>query len=404
MIAHHSGCRHRARVAVLGCGVVGSEVVRQVLARGDELGLEVARVLVRDPHRPREVPRELLTADAEEVFAAAPDVVVEAIGGVEPAGRLVERALRAGIAVVSANKTLLAHRGPALRRLSGASGAPLACEAAVGSAVPVLAALRQLAGDRVLSLRAVVNGTCNFILTRMESGLGMDAALREAQERGLAEADPSADLSGRDSAEKLCILGSAAGLAELTPDAVPTRGIEGVCPDDLAEARRAGRCLRLVAELEAGVPGLFARVGPALVPRAHPLASLHGEENGVLLRCELAGDLFLRGPGAGPRPTASAILGDVLRVLGRARAERGEGRRSATSPVRDQRIRVRGPRASCPARMLGALRERALEPLDLTLTRHGSTLGVRSRDGCAVALGVALATEGGESLVTPVLE
>ena len=316
------------RIAVLGCGVVGSATVRLITALRQRIrethgvDLVLTRILVRDAARSRDgIESTLLTADLNDVFATEPDVIIEALGGREPAATFIERALERGISVVSANKTVIAHDGVRLQAIADRTGARLAYEASVGAAVPVLAALRQRGaggGDSVRSLRAIVNGTCNFILGRMrETGLPLERVVQEAVACGFAEPDPTADISGRDSAEKLCILARAAGFAHVTPADIDLTGIESITPRDLDAAREHGCVVRLVAELEPAIDGgqPRLRVGPAFVPTTHPLAKAKGAENVFVLDQSQAGRLVLQGEGAGPGPTAAAILGDVLSLL-----------------------------------------------------------------------------------------
>jgi homoserine dehydrogenase len=363
------------RVAILGCGTVGREVASRLIEFGERLGLQLVKVLVRDVTRDRGLPRELFTASVDEIESARPDVVVELIGGVEPAGSLVERFLSRGVSCVTANKTLIAHRGPELRALAERSGAELAFEASVCGAIPVIATLRHLEGDRVLSIKGVVNGSCNFILSRLGEGWKFEDALAEARKRGLVEPDPSADISGRDSAEKLCVLAAAAGVS-LLPSQVETRGIESLTPEDLAAARRSGQTIKLIAELDLSGGAARARVGPTLLPRLHPLAQAVEEENAVAIETVLAGEIFLRGRGAGPRPTASAVLGDVVRLAGRARttaasvtgAVAGEG-----WPARPHALRFAG-RVSDPGVLLRALESSGVEPEEIVLSREGGRI------------------------------
>lgn len=316
------------RIAMLGCGVVGSAAARLIAAQRQRIrethgvDLVLTRILVRDASRSREgIDSSLLTADLGQVFATEPDVIIEGLGGREPAATFIERALERGISVVSANKTVIAHDGVRLQAIADRTGAQLAYEASVGAAVPVLAALRQRGaggGDSVRSLRAIVNGTCNFILSRMrETGLPLERVVQEAVARGFAEPDPTADISGRDSAEKLCILARAGGIAMVTPADIDVTGIENITPRDLDAAREHGCVVRLVAELEPAIDGggPRLRVGPAFVPTTHPLAKARGAENVFVLDQTQAGRLVLQGQGAGPAPTAAAILGDVLSLL-----------------------------------------------------------------------------------------
>lgn len=391
----------RLRVALLGCGTVGSEVARQVLAREGEWDLELCAVLVRDGARERGVPRELVVTEFERVLERGPQVVIEAIGGVAPAGELVARSLASGAHVVSANKTLIAHRGEALRALAAEHGVSLRYEAAVGGAVPVLAALEHLRGDRVTSIRAIVNGTCNFVLTRMGSGLTLEQAVAEAQARGLAEPDPSADLSGRDSAEKLCVLAHAAGMGCLRPEQVRTEGIERVTPGDVASARKRGGVLKLLAEVGVESGSVWARVGPAQVPLDHPLARVRGEENGLLISAELAGEVFLRGVGAGPRATASAVLGDLRRVHGQLEQAGVEPPAAVSGPpARAQVVRVARGDADTEE-VLAAVREH--DPQELELERDAVRAEAVLSEEQALALGLALAGSGERVLVTPLI-
>jgi homoserine dehydrogenase len=389
----------RARVALLGCGNVGGEVARRLAASLP--GVELVRVLVRDTARPRPVDPALLTRDFDDVLAAAPDLVIELLGGVSPAAAYVECLLRRGVHVVTANKPLVARSAGALHGAADSTGAAFAYEAAVCAGVPVLAALRQLEGDRVRAVRGIVNGSCNYILCRMEeSGLSLAEALKEAGARGLVEPDPSADISGRDSAEKLCILARAAGLGDLTPDEVDCTGITAVSPADIRSAARSSRVIRLVAEVESGSGGPRARVGPALLPRTHALGSVRREENGVFVEAELAGELFFRGRGAGPAPTASAILGDVRRTLGIVVA------RSAVTAVpevpRRHAIRVTAATALAPRGVLEAVRATGLVAEEVDLSTNSATVVAQaSPRHAASACAAALA---GESLVMPILE
>jgi homoserine dehydrogenase len=325
------------RIGLIGCGGVGEEVVRQLARRAETYrgefaaDLRITGILVRDPDRPHDdtVDRSLLTTQFEDLLNSAPDLIIEVAGGTHPASQWIAESLRRGIPVVTANKSVIARHGSALRRLAAEHDTELAYEAAVGAAVPVIAALRQRAGDSLRSLHAVLNGSTAFVLGFMaEHGCELPQALREAQRLGLAESDPSRDLSGVDSAEKLCILAAEAGLPGLHPDALDCcRGIEDITRRDL-EAAAAQRCvLRLTARLDVcGGQVRRAVVRPSLLPLSHPLARLRGAENGVRMDHADAGPLLLTGSGAGPAPTASAILGDVIRLCRRSqRAADGSG-------------------------------------------------------------------------------
>jgi homoserine dehydrogenase len=415
---NHAPALHRVprdrgvRVALLGCGTVGRKVAHELFARRLGAGVDLCRVLVRDATRDRGLPAGLVTDRFEDVLASEPDVVIEALGGREPAREHVWRLLAAGAHVVSANKTLIAHHGEELGGLARARGVRLRYEASVCAGVPVLAAIAQLRGDRVWSIRGVVNGSCNFILSRLEEGWTFASALEEARRRGLVEPDPSADISGRDSVEKMCVLASAAGLGELRPGDVSARGIEGVTPEDLRSARRDARTIKLIAEIEVDGDRIRARVGPTLVPRGHELAGVADEENGVVIEAELAGRVFLRGRGAGPGPTASAILGDVAAIVGSLEGAEGSaapggsvGAAGAIGPSpRAQVIRVRSNAGSLsPQRVLGVAREHGIEPHEADL--HGAIARLLTPETDeAAAWGLARALAGsGEALVLPVL-
>lgn len=315
------------RIALLGAGSVGSQVASLILEHGDELaarvgaGLELVGVAVRDPDAPRdvEIPRELLTTDARSLILGA-DIVVELMGGLEPAHEYVTLALTSGADVVTANKALLATRGPELFELASQVGAQLYYEAAVGGAIPIIRPLRDsLAGDRVHRILGIVNGTTNYILDRMDGeGSSLEDALQTAQELGYAEADPTADVEGYDAAQKAAILASLAFHTTVPLEAVHREGILGVTREQVVAAQKAGFVVKLLAVCErlidpaSGREGVSARVHPALVPRTHPLAAVHGANNAVFLEAEAAGSLMFYGAGAGGLPTASAVLGDVV--------------------------------------------------------------------------------------------
>jgi len=315
------------RIALLGAGSVGAQVADQLLTHGDELaarvgaGLELVGVAVRDVDAPRtaDIPRELLTANAEELILGA-DIVVELMGGLEPARTLILQALNSGADVITANKALLATHGPELFEAAEQVGAQLYYEAAVGGAIPIIRPLRDsLAGDRVTRILGIVNGTTNFILDRMDKhGETMEQALATATELGYAEADPTADVGGYDAAQKAGILASLAFHTLVPASAVHREGITEVTLDDVRAARKAGYVVKLLAICEKIVDpatlkeGVSARVYPALVPEEHPLAAVHGANNAVFVEAEAAGPLMFYGAGAGGIQTASAVLGDVV--------------------------------------------------------------------------------------------
>ena len=315
------------RVALLGHGHVGSAVAELLSTRVEEIAtrtgvhFELVGIAVHDLHRPRRAARDvdarLFTDDAKALVERPDvDVVVELIGGLDPARALVEAALRAGKPVVSANKVLLAQAGAELSEIASANGVDLLYEAAVAGAIPVIRPLREsLAGERVLRVMGIVNGTTNYILTRMaDDGMDYADALAEAQQLGLAERDPSADVTGDDAAAKAAILAGLAFGSDVLGTTVPREGITGISSLDVAYAARLGYVVKLlaIAELVDGGPDVSVRVYPAMVPASHPLASVRGAFNAVFVEGEAAGELMLYGRGAGGAPTASAVLGDLI--------------------------------------------------------------------------------------------
>jgi homoserine dehydrogenase len=343
------------RVALLGCGVVGSEVVRLLQAHERDLAqrvgapLELAGIAVRRPSRARDLPVDssLFTSDAAEL-AARPDVdiVVEVIGGIEPARSLLLTALERGASVVTANKALLAEDGATLYDAARRGGTDLYCEASVAGAIPLLRPLREsLAGDRVTRVMGIVNGTTNYILSKMdESGAGFEEALEEAQALGYAEADPSADIEGFDAAAKAAILAGLAFHTRVTAADVHREGITEVTAGDVASAREMGSVVKLLAIAErgpdrAGRDSVGVRVHPAMIPRTHPLGSVGDAFNAVFVEADAAGQLMFYGRGAGGAPTASAVLGDLVAVArNRLSGSRGMGE----SAYADLRIRPMG--------------------------------------------------------------
>jgi len=310
---------------VLGCGNVGAALVGILQDRSEALAVQsgaklaIAGIAVSDldASRPDHVPRELLTTDAAGLVAdPSVDVVVELIGGLEPAGALVRAALDSGRPVVTANKALLASPdGVALRTLARERGVDLLYEAAVAGAIPLVRALREsLTGERIHRVMGIVNGTTNLILTKMgEQGADYASVLAEAQSLGLAERDPTADVEGFDAAAKAAILAGVAFGYDVSDDAVLREGISGISADDVDFAHRAGYVIKLLAVVErAGVDGLSVRVHPALVPTSHPLAGVRDAFNAVFIEGEAAGELMLYGQGAGGLPTASAVVGDLI--------------------------------------------------------------------------------------------
>ncbi|MCU0301946.1 MAG: homoserine dehydrogenase [Candidatus Nanopelagicales bacterium] len=312
-------------VVVLGGGTVGAQVVRMLTEGADDLAarvgarLVVTGVGVRDAGRERPgIPAGLLTDDLPALLDTDPDIVVELMGGIEPARELVLRALKGGASVVTANKALIATEGAALHAAAAEAGVDLSYEAAVAGAIPLLRPLREsLAGDRIRRVLGIVNGTTNYILTQMDAtGASFDAALADAQALGYAEADPTADVDGHDAAAKAAILASLAFHTRVTLDDVAVQGIRTVSAEDVAAAREMGFDIKLlaVAELieEPAGAGVSVRVHPTLVPRTHPLAGVRDAFNAVFVEAEAAGQVMFYGRGAGGRPTASAVLGDVV--------------------------------------------------------------------------------------------
>lgn len=309
-------------IGILGGGTVGGALARRILNEGEAIAsksgieLSLVRVAVRDVTKDRPFPPALVTADPVEVVDdPGVDLVVELMGGIEPARTLVLRALAAGKPVVTANKELIAREGPALFAEAAASGVSLLFEAAVGGGIPLIRPLSEsLAGERITRVMGIVNGTTNYILTSMEStGASYGDALAEAQALGYAEADPTADVGGADAAAKAAILAGLAFGTWVGADRVYREGIDLIEARDIAYARQLGYSVKLVAvaEMLDGI-GAVVRVHPALVPLDHPLAHVHGPANAVFIEGSAIGELFFMGPGAGGEPTATAVLGDVI--------------------------------------------------------------------------------------------
>jgi homoserine dehydrogenase len=317
------------KVALLGCGTVGSAVLRLISEQADDLTarigrpVEVAGIAVRRPAHHPDVPAHLLTTDAESLVTREDvDLVVEVIGGIEPARTLLLAAFEAGKSVVTANKSLLADDGPLLHAAAAKAGVDLYYEAAVAGAIPLLRPLREsLAGDQLRRVVGIVNGTTNYILSRMaETGAGFAEALAEATELGYAEADPTADVDGFDAAAKAAILASLAFHTPVSAADVYREGISAVSATDVARAAEIGCTVKLLAICERVGNGngngdsVAVRVHPAMIPTSHPLASVGGAFNAVFVEAEAAGQLMFYGQGAGGEPTASAVLGDLVAV------------------------------------------------------------------------------------------
>lgn len=304
------------RVGLLGCGLIGSAVAALAHARPGALGrpIAIAAALVRRPANrstPAGVP---LTGDADAVFEARPDVIVEVLGGLEPARSLVLRAFERGIPVVTANKTLLAHHGDELLDAAAAAGVRLCYEASVIAGVPFLSTLaRRPLASSIASFTAIVNGTTNFILSQIAGGgVGYDLALAEAQHRGLAEPDPSKDVDGIDALEKLVVLVRQLSSLSIAASAVDTAGITRLGANDLAHAAELGGTIKPVVYAAWSDDRVRAFAGPAFVAGDHALARVSGSANGIHVRDTSGSELFFSGPGAGPGPTSVTILDDVL--------------------------------------------------------------------------------------------
>ncbi len=314
------------KVALLGCGVVGSEVARIMTTDAADLAarigapVELAGIAVRRAGRARPgVPEHLITTDAEALVNRGDiDVVIEVVGGIEPSKHLILSAFKQGASVVSANKALLAQDGTELHRAAADAGVDLYYEAAVAGAIPLIRPLREsLAGDRVNRVLGIVNGTTNFILDKMDStGAGYSEALEEATALGYAEADPTADVEGFDAAAKAAILAGIAFHTKVTAADVYREGLTEVTAADIASAKQMGCVVKLLAICERSADGesVTARVHPAMIPLTHPLASVREAYNAVFVEAEAAGRLMFYGPGAGGAPTASAVLGDLVAV------------------------------------------------------------------------------------------
>jgi homoserine dehydrogenase len=356
------------RVALLGCGTVGSEVFRLLGEQATDLAarvgapLQVAGVAVRDPDgraRAAGVGRDLVTTDAMALVTRPDvDIVVEMIGGIEPARTLLLAAMRTGKSVVTANKALLGTDGAVMHAAAREHGADLFYEAAVAGAIPLLRPLREsLAGDAVRRVLGIVNGTTNYILDRMDSsGAEFGDALNEAQALGYAEADPTADVGGYDAAAKAAILASLAFHTRVSAGDVYRQGITAVTAADIEGARVLGCVVKLLAICERSNEGISVRVHPAMISREHPLASVRGVYNAVFVEAESAGRLMFYGAGAGGGPTASAMLGDLVVV------------------ARNRVAGIRGPDAPSYA-------ELPVLPMSEAMTRYHVALDVADRPG-----------------------
>lgn len=325
------------RVGLMGFGTVGGAVAR-VLAASSFPQVKLTHIYNRDVGRKRgseaarAVGKDVVwTESAEEVLGADVDVIVELVGGQDPAEGWIRAALTSGKSVVTANKQLIAYKGATLGRLAAQHGVQLIHGAAVAGGVPVIPGLLQgQSGDQIVRVSGIVNGTCNFILTRMEAGADYAEVLAEAQRLGYAEANPSADVDGYDARAKLCILSRIALLAELDPDTVPTQTISNVGLVDFHYAKELGRTIRQVSTVEWDGNRILARVAPMLVPLESPMAWSHGTQNMVVSTGRFGGDVVFSGRGAGGEPTAVAVVSDILAIA--------EGHVSVQLPTRRREV------------------------------------------------------------------
>ncbi|MCI1261708.1 MAG: homoserine dehydrogenase [Tetrasphaera jenkinsii] len=339
------------RVALLGCGVVGSAVARRLVEHADDLTarvgvpLEIVGIAVRRAGRDRsDVPVDpsLFTTDAADLVTRA-DIVVETVGGIDPARELLLSAMAHGASVVTANKALLAEDGPTLYAAADAAGIDLYYEAAVAGAIPLLRPIREsLAGDDVRKILGIVNGTTNFVLDKMDStGAGFAETVAQAQALGYAEADPTADVEGFDAAAKAAILASLAFHTRVAGRDVHREGITEVTASDIAAAKEMDCVVKLLAIAEKASTddgeGISVRVHPVMIPRSHPLASVREAFNAVFVEASAAGQLMFYGRGAGGDPTSSAVLGDLVAVARhKVNGSRGPGESAyADLPVLD---------------------------------------------------------------------
>src|SRR6266566_2897718 len=368
-------------VGLIGLGTVGSQVADRMLSWGPQLsrraGVELClrKVLVREVSKRRtiEISNDVLTADPADVLDdPAIEVVIEVAGGDEPMRSYIERAIQAGKHVITANKVVMARHGPELLDQAAEKNVDVYFEAAVGGGIPLISTFRtDLQANRIEAVSAVINGTTNYVLGRMASqGMTMADALREAQEAGYAEADPTDDIGGYDATYKLAILASIAYEIKVRPDDIYREGIEGIEPIDFRYARELGFAIKLIAHTHRHPGRVEARVHPALVPLDHPLARVEGAENAVFVEGDLVGQVLLVGQGAGGRPTASAVVGDLIDLSHSIR----RGVQSRPSFSFDDRV--------------------AVIPMGEVMTRAYYRIRVDDRAGVLAAIGQVYAEEG----------
>jgi homoserine dehydrogenase len=368
------------RVGLLGCGHVGAPLVRlidqhaELIEARAGVRIEIVRVAVRNLARERDVPlpSSRFTHDVDAVVADPDvDVVVEVIGGIEPARSLITEAIKRGKPVVTANKELLANVGKELFDAAESAGVDLLFEASVAGAIPLMRPLREsLAGDRIRRVMGIVNGTTNYILTRMtEEGSSFHDALGEAQTLGYAERDPTADVEGFDAAAKAAIIATIAFGARVVAGDVYREGISELTDQDIASARELGYVVKLLAIAEELSGDIAVRVHPTMVPKNHPLASVRDSFNAVFIEGDAVGELMLYGRGAGGLPTASAVLGDIID----AAKNLVSGGRGAT---------------------IGTLARRRIRPIDEVESQFYLQMEVADRPGVLAAIATAFGARG----------
>lgn len=313
------------RIGLLGCGVVGSGVVKQLMSNQDNIALktgcqmEIKKILVRDltKQRPHEIPAELFTADVNDILEDPEiQIVIELIGGIEPAKSYVVTALQKGKNIVTANKDLLAAHGKELFDAAAENGKDLRFEASVAGGIPIIQPLKEsLAGNRIHRVMGIINGTTNYILTKMTAaGKEFAEALQEAQALGYAEADPSADIDGLDAARKIAILASIAFQTRVSVNEVYVEGIRSISQLDIAYARELGYSIKLLGLAQEVDGEIEVRVHPVMIPASHPLAAVNDVYNAVFVEGDAVGQTMFFGPGAGQMPTASSVVGDVMAI------------------------------------------------------------------------------------------
>ncbi len=335
------------KVGLLGCGTVGSGFVQivhdraELIARRTGCDIRVGRIAVRDLADPRyvEVPDEMVTTDAGEVLSDPEvQVIVELIGGIEPARSLIMEAISRGKNVVTANKALMSTFGGEILEAAERAGVNVLYEASVGGAIPIMHPLKEgLAGNAISRILGIINGTTNYILTRMaESDMAFPEALAEAQRLGYAEANPENDVEGKDAAAKIAIMASAAFNSRVHMEDVYTEGISRITPTDIGYARELGYAIKLLAIATDDESGISVRVHPTMIPLRHALASVNDVFNAIFVEADAAGDLMFYGRGAGSLPAASAVVGDVIAI---ARDLRGGGREVGCTCFASKRIK-----------------------------------------------------------------